>query len=142
MLKFFKIEDENRIIGAIRAAEERTSGEIRVHLEDKCKGNILEEAQRAFLKLKMNETAQRNGVLIFIAPSRKEFAIVGDKGINEVVPENFWEAERDLMQQHFRNEQFAEGIALALHQIGMKLREFFPIQEDDENELPDEISYG
>jgi uncharacterized membrane protein len=68
--------------------------------------------------------------------------LVGDKGINEVVPENFWEEERDLMQMHFRGGQFAEGIVLALQQIGRKLKQFFPIQDDDENELSDEISYG
>lgn len=142
MLKFFKQEDEERIIGAIQMAENKTSGEIRVHLEDNCKGEVLQAAQKVFLKLGMQKTAQRNGVLIFLAPQRKEFAIVGDQGINAVVPENFWEEERDIMQAHFREGQFAEGIALALEQIGVKLKEFFPVQDDDENELPDEISYS
>lgn len=142
MIKFFEPAEEAQIIQAIREAELNTSGEIRVHLEAKCKGDILRAAQKTFRKLKMDKTANRNGVLIFIAPERKEFAILGDKAINEVVPENFWQSERDLMQQHFREQNFAKGISAVVLQIGEKLKTHFPYQQDDINELPDDISYA
>lgn len=142
MLKFFKPEEEERIIAAIKAAERDTSGEIRVHLEANCKGTVMEEAQKVFRRLGMHKTEARNGVLIMLAPERKEFAILGDEGINKVVPENFWQEERDLMQEHFRHGAFADGICLAVGQVGEKLKAYFPYQQGDTNELPDDISYS
>lgn len=142
MIAFFQQEEENRIIEAIRRAEGQTSGEIRVHLEANAQGDILTAASRTFQQLGMHQTQARNGVLIFLAPDRREFAIVGDRGINEKVDENFWQAERDLMQRHFREGDFAGGLCKVIDQIGEKLRAFFPYQDDDENELSDEISYG
>jgi len=142
MLKFFKPEEEERIIAAIKAAERDTSGEIRVHLEANCKGAVMEEAQKVFRRLGMHKTEARNGVLIMLAPERKEFAILGDEGINKVVPENFWQEERDLMQEHFRHGAFADGICLAVGQVGEKLKAYFPYQQGDTNELPDDISYS
>ena len=142
MIKFFNPEEEESIISAIQAAEKNTSGEIRVHLEDNSKDDILDEAVRTFAKLKMHETQARNGVLIFLAPERKRFAIIGDEGINQVVPANFWEEEKQVMAQHFRVGEFAEGICKAIEQVGEKLKEHFPYQDDDVNELPDDISYS
>lgn len=142
MIDFFNKEQEAQIIAAIVDAENQTSGEIRVHLEDKCKGDVLTAAKRTFRKLKMHKTTARNGVLIFLAPERKEFAIIGDEGINELVGENFWAAERDLMQQNFRAGEFAKGICAVIAEIGQKLKTHFPYQQDDVNELPDDISYG
>ncbi|MCB9288860.1 MAG: TPM domain-containing protein [Lewinellaceae bacterium] len=142
MLKFFKPEEEEQIIRAIRAAELNTSGEIRVHLEANCKGEIMEEAQKVFRRLKMNRTEARNGVLIMLAPERKEFAILGDEGIDKVVPENFWREERNIMQEHFRRGAFTDGICRAIEQVGEKLKAYFPYQKDDINELPDDISYS
>ena len=142
MIKFFKPEEEESIIGAIQTAEKNTSGEIRVHLEDNSKDDILDEAVRTFARLKMHETKARNGVLIFLAPERKRFAIIGDEGINRVVPENFWEEEKHVMAQHFRVGEFAQGICKAIEQVGEKLKEHFPYQDDDVNELPDDISYS
>ena len=101
MIRFFNPEQEKRIIEAIQAAEKNTSGEIRVHLEDKCRKPLMEAATQTFHKLKMDRTAARNGVLVFLVPERKEFAILGDQGINEVVPDGFWEDVRDLMSHHF-----------------------------------------
>ncbi len=142
MLKFFQPEEEERIIEAIRAAERDTSGEIRVHLEDNPKEDIMEEARRVFFRLGMHKTQARNGVLILLAPERRAFAILGDEGINKVAPENFWQEERDLMQEHFRRGAFAEGICRAIEQVGQKLKDYFPYQQEDANELPDDISYS
>ncbi len=142
MIKFFNKEQEDQIIRAIQEAEKNTSGEIRVHIEADAEGDIVELSTIIFQKLGMHKTALRNGVLIVLAPERKEFAIIGDKGINEKVSEHFWEDERDLMQAHFKSGQFAEGISLAIQQIGAKLKQFFPYEQGDENELPDDISYN
>lgn len=142
MIEFFKPEEEKRVIEAIRAAERNTSGEVRVHLESKCKRAVMKEAIRTFRRLNMHKTKERNGVLLFIAPERKEFAIIGDKGINQLVPENFWDEEKKLLQEHFRKGAFADGICKAITEVGIKLKEHFPYREDDINELPDEISYG
>ena len=142
MLAFFNKDEEKRIITAIQEAERNTSGEIRVHLEKKLEKDAVTEAQQTFAKLGMHKTEARNGVLIFIAPEHHQFAIVGDKGIHEKVGENFWQEERDLMQEHFKKGAFADGICLAIAKVGEKLKVHFPYQSDDENELPDEISYS
>ena len=142
MLQFFTKPDEARIIQAIQNAERNTSGEIRVHLEKTLEKDVLTEAQKVFAKLKMHQTAARNGVLIFIAPQHRQFAIIGDEGINQLVGDNFWQAERDLMQAHFQEGAHTDGICNAIEQVGEKLKAHFPYQTDDVNELPDEISYS
>ncbi|MBB4078945.1 putative membrane protein [Lewinella aquimaris] len=142
MVKFFNQEEEAQIIAAIRAAELATSGEIRVHVEVGARKPALEVATRIFQELEMENTQDRNAVLILLAVDRREFAILGDVGINKVVPEDFWATERDLMQQHFKRGEFATGIELVIQQIGEKLKTYFPYQTDDVNELPDEISYN
>ncbi|MCB0547930.1 MAG: TPM domain-containing protein [Phaeodactylibacter sp.] len=142
MLKFFKPEEEEQIIAAIQSAERNTSGEVRVHLEADCEGDIMEQTRKVFLRLGMQKTEARNGVLILLAPERREFAILGDEGINKVVPENFWQEERNLMQEYFRRGAFAEGVCKAIEQVGEKLKDYFPFQQDDTNELPDDISYS
>ena len=142
MINFFSNYEEQAIIEAIQGAELNTSGEIRVHLEDKVKGNVLDVAVRVFRELEMDKTQARNGVLILIAPLDKKYAILGDEGINKVVPENFWDAEKNLMQEHFKEGAFCKGICEVIGRIGVKLKEHFPYQSDDVNELPDEISYG
>lgn len=142
MTDFFTKEEGERIVQAIQAAETNTSGEIRVHLEAKCKGPIMEAALQTFQKLHMHETAARNGVLFFFAPDRREFAILGDEGINKVVPENYWEDVRNILQEHFRHGKFADGLCLGIERVGEKLKTYFPYQTDDVNELSDDISYG
>lgn len=127
---------------AIRRAELATSGEIRVHIEMGAEAPAIPVATRIFRELGMDKTADRNGVLILLAVDRREFAIIGDEGIDKVVSEDFWDTERDVLQHHFRKGEFAQGIALAIEQVGAKLKQFFPYQSDDVNELPDEISYG
>ncbi|MEM9931456.1 MAG: TPM domain-containing protein [Bacteroidota bacterium] len=142
MVKFFSPEEEATIVAAIQQAELATSGEIRVHVEVGAEAPALAVAQRVFFQLGMDKTKDRNGVLILLEVDRREFAIIGDEGINKVVPEDFWDTERDLLQQYFRRGEFAPGIVLAIEQVGVKLKEFFPYAADDVNELPDSISYG
>ncbi|MEM9258150.1 MAG: TPM domain-containing protein [Bacteroidota bacterium] len=142
MVKFFSPEEEVQLVAAIREAELATSGEIRVHVEVGASASALDVAPTIFQELGMHETKDRNGVMILLAVDRREFAIIGDEGINKVVSEDFWAEERDLMQHHFRQGDFVKGIELAIQQVGRKLKEFFPYQDDDVNELPDTISYG
>lgn len=142
MLDFFNKEEEEKIIEAIQLAERNTSGEIRVHIEAKCRGKVIRAAQRTFKQLGMHKTAARNGVLIFLAPERKEFAIVGDEGIDKVTPDNFWQEVKDVIQQHFRANEFTKGVTEGILKVGDKLKAHFPYQQDDINELPDDISYS
>ena len=121
-------------------AEKQTSGEIRLHLEKKSKSNIYGRAVKIFRKIGMDQTAQKNGVLIYFATTDHKFVILGDKGIHEVVPENFWNDIADLMAEKFKQNQFSEGLREGITRIGEKLRSHFPFQEDDVNELSDDIS--
>ena len=140
--KFFSKAEKEKIIQAIKEAENETSGEIRLHLESRCKGDPLERAVKVFEKLKIHETRLRNGTLIFIAVDDRKFAIFGDEGINEIVPDNFWDDVKEEMSQFFLKKQFADGISRGVFLIGEKLKDFFPYQDDDVNELPDDISMG
>jgi len=140
--KFFSEQQKSQIMKAIGEAEQKTSGEIRVHLEKRCKVHPLDRAGYIFQKLKMHQTHLRNGTLIYLAVIDKKFAILGDEGINEAVTENFWEDVKDEMSGFFSKGDFSGGIIRAISLIGDKLKEFFPFQEDDVNELPDDISIG
>ncbi len=141
--KFLTREEQKQIIEAIQQAEKETSGEIRLHIESRCKdGDPLERAKLLFQKLKMYQTAQRNGVIVYLAVDDRKFAIWGDKGINEKVPENFWQDVKEVMAEQFKKGHFAQGLIKGITMIGEKLKEYFPYQTDDVNELPDDISYG
>ena len=139
---FFSKEEKEKIIQAIKDAEKETSGEIRLHLDLRCKGEALEHAVKMFEKLKMHETQLRNGTLIYLAIQDHKFAIFGDEGINEIVPDNFWEDVKEEMRGLFVKGQFADGISRGIYLVGEKLKEFFPYQDDDINELPNDISMG
>lgn len=139
---FFNKDEKDDIVLAIKSAELETSGEIRVHVEEKCKGDVKDQAAYLFEKLEMHKTEQRNGVLFYLAVKNRKFAILGDAGINEVVPENFWDNIRDRMLDHFRDNHFAEGLVEGISKAGSQLKKHFPYQRDDVNELPDEISFG
>jgi uncharacterized membrane protein len=89
----------------------------------------------------MTKTAQRNGVLIFLATGNKKFAVLGDVGINEKVPEGFWNDVVQIMREYFKQNKFAEGISEAVLRIGEKLKAYFPYEVHDKNELSDQISY-
>ncbi len=138
---FFTPEQQEVIVRAIGEAEHSTSGEIRIHVETSCKANVLDEAAWLFKKAGMDKTADRNGVLIYLALKERSFAIIGDTGINAVVPPGFWDSIRDLMQQRFSEGRFAEGLAEGVLMAGEKLKEHFPVAIDDINELPDAISF-
>ncbi len=140
--KLFSKADKDAIVSAIKEAEKNTSGEIRVHIESSFKGDVLDQAAYVFTKLKMLETEQRNGVLFYLAARNKAFAILGDAGINEKVPENFWEDVKSSMQEEFQAGNMADGLSKGIKMAGQKLKEHFPYQSDDENELPDDISFG
>jgi uncharacterized membrane protein len=140
--KFFTEDEQKRIVEEIHKAEERTSGEIRVHLDRHSGEDVLKKAQRIFYQLGMARTKDRNGVLIYLATDHRKFAIVGDEGIHRVVPENYWVEVKKEMQKHFREEKFFAGICRAIQQIGEKLQAHFPAEKAGANELPDEISEG
>jgi uncharacterized membrane protein len=137
---FFSREEKRALLDAIAAAEDRTSGEIRIHLARCTTGDVFEAAKAAFNALGMKATRARNGVLIYLSVDDHRFAIVGDEGIDRVVPEGFWDEIKDGMQERFSNQRFAEGIAEAVAQIGDQLHAFFPFDSGDQNELSDEIS--
>jgi len=137
---FFTAGEQRRIAGAVAAAEKRTSGEIRVHLARRAGRNPYKAAVNTFEHLGMHKTEARNGVLIFLALKERSFAIIGDRGIDEKVPDGFWDSTSTVMTEHFREGEFAEGIVAGIESAGEKLAAYFPWQEDDVNELPDEIS--
>ena len=139
---FFTANEEQQVINAIKTAETDTSGEIRVHIEKSTDKDALERATEVFYELKMNETELQNGVLFYVATESHHFAVLGDKGINDLVPNDFWDSEKELALSHFKKREFAKGLELAILEAGKKLQEFFPYQSDDTNELSDEISKG
>ncbi len=140
--KFFSQADEQKIIDAIKAAEKNTSGEIRVHIEPTCNGHPYERALEVFGQLAMHKTAQRNGVLFYLATADHKFTVFGDKGINEKVPFGFWDGVKDVMQTRFREGDFVGGLSEAILMAGEQLKAHFPYQSGDKNELSDEISQG
>lgn len=139
---FLSQEDKNAIVDAIKVAENRTSGEIRVHIENRCKIDCLDRSTALFDKMKMNKTALRNGVLIYLAVQDRKFSIIGDVGINLKVEDNFWDEIKDCAIECFKQEQFAKGICSAIAMSGEKLAKYFPVADDDINELSDDISFG
>ena len=139
---FFSSEQKNLIKQAVADAELDTSGEIRVHIERRCNGDVLDRGAYLFEKLGMHKTDKRNGVLFYLAIDDHKFAILGDAGINAVTPEDFWDVIKDKMQEDFIEGRFTEGLAWGIREAGAQLKEHFPYQDDDVNELPDEISFG
>lgn len=139
---FFNSEQQRQIVDAIKTAELNTTGEIRVHIENHCKTDILNRSAVVFNMLKMNKTAARNGVLIYLAVEDKKFSIIGDEGINKLVKHDFWNDVKDEMAKHFREGDFTCGVVSGILRVGEKLKAFFPYQSNDVNELPDDISFG
>jgi uncharacterized membrane protein len=145
--KFFSEDEQRRLREAIAAAEARTSGEIRLHLERDVpkkapvSGDPYLRAREVFEKLGMHQTAERNGVLVYLATRTHRFAVLGDEQLHQHVGEAFWPEIRDLMAGHFKEDRFVEGLSAGIALIGEKLRDHFPHRDDDVNELSDEISY-
>lgn len=140
--KFFSVEEQEEITRSVMTAELETSGEIRVHIEEKCPGDVLDRAAHVFKTLHMHNTAQRNGVLIYMAIDHKKFAIIGDMGINKVIPANFWDDTKEGMLNLFKQNRFKDGLIFAIGSVGEHLSKYFPAQVDDTNELANDISFG
>jgi uncharacterized membrane protein len=138
----FTPDNRRRVREAIAAAEAVTSGEVRVYVDDRCKGSELDRAAAVFEKLGMHRTAERNGVLIYVSVQDRKFAVIGDAGIHEKVRDAFWEAVRNEMLEQFKQGDIINGIVHGVRKAGTALAEYFPHRGDDRNELPDEIVFG
>jgi uncharacterized membrane protein len=140
--QIFTAEQKQQIVAAIGEAEKVTSGQIKVHLEEKCPKEPMARALDVFHKLEMHKTTHKNAVLIYLAYGDKKFAIVGDKGIHSVVPANFWDGTKEVMKAHFKKGEFLEGVLFAIKETGLHLEQYFPHQDGDTNELSNDISEG
>lgn len=140
--ELFTEELQQKVVQAIEQAELNTSGEVRVHVDDHCKGNVLDRAAYIFEKLEMQKTELRNGVLFYLAVADRKFAILGDAGINQKVPSIFWDEIKNNVIAHFKEGDFAGGLSEGIIKAGEQLKAHFPYQEDDINELDNEISFN
>jgi len=140
--KYFTDEIRSNINTAVAAAEKKTSGEIRLFVENHCAGEVLDRAAFLFKELKMNATNEHNGVLFYLAMKSQKFAILGDSGINAKVPKDFWLDIKVEMQNYFVKEEFAAGLVRGITMAGEALQKYFPYLKDDKNELSDEIMFG
>ena len=142
MVDFLDKQVKNRIVEAIRKAEHRTTGEIRVHVKPKCGEDTLREARQFFHRLRMHRSKERNAVLIFVAPKSRRFAIVGDEGVHQKVGDVFWNGARDAMHHNFSKGDIAGGIVAGVQSVGEQLKKHFPVKSGDVNELSDQVSEG
>ena len=139
---FLTKQDEQEIVSSIVEAEKNTSGEIRVHIEERSEKAPLDRAQEVFFELHMNETKDRNGVLFYVCVADKKFAIIGDEGIDKVVESDFWDCTKDIVISNFKESNFKNGLVEGILRAGERLKKYFPYQSDDMNELSNEISKG
>lgn len=139
---FFTDEQQNNIKAAIERAEAKTSGEIVVHLDDKCDEDVMDRAAYIFDFLNLQKTKYRNGVLFYISIEDHKFAILGDAGINAKVEEGFWDTTRDIVISNFREEKYEQGLIKAIDEAGRRLKEHFPFTEDTRDELSNDLSFG
>ena len=140
MSHFFSKLDSDQIVAAIAEAEKKSSGEIRVHVTRRKPSDLEERARRRFELLGMTRTAERNGVLIYIAPNLRRFQILGDSGIHEKCGDDFWKETAAAMEEHFRRGEFTEGLVHGIGKVGQVLADHFPRRAGDVNELPDEVT--
>ncbi len=139
---FLTKSEIHAIESAIKKAEKMTSGEIRVHIEHATEKPPLVRAKEVFLYLNMDLTRQKNGVLFYLAADNRAFAVIGDQGIDSVVPNDFWEETKSLMLHHFKKGAIKDGLIAGIQKVGENLQQYFPYQKNDTNELPDTISFG
>lgn len=140
---FFSDAQVMRIESAIQDAEKNSSGEIRVHIEDHCKGgDPVICAQQVFHKVGMDKTALRNGVMFYLAVKDHQFSVIGDSGIHKHVPPGFWDLVRDTMQEQFKQHKFTEGLCQGISMTGIELKKYFPLSDTDKNELSNEVTFG
>jgi uncharacterized membrane protein len=137
---FFSDSEKEIIVKSIKLAEKNTSGEIKVHIEPICEIDTFERAKQVFFKLELDKTEQRNAVLFYLAYEDHKFAILGDEGIDKVVPSDFWNRIKELLQKYFSQGAFVSGLCDGIERAGEQLKHFFPYQSDDINELSDDIS--
>lgn len=141
--KYFTIPEQDKILAAIREAEYCTSGEVRLYIEAKCKTAVpLERAMAVFHSLKMDQTADRNAVILYIAMDSRQLAIYGDEGIHKIVGQDYWDNTIMRLTENFKGDNMTGGIVGAVKDIGIKLQKHFPYLEGDKNELPDDIVFG
>jgi uncharacterized membrane protein len=142
--EFFSHDEKEMVLQAIRNAEQQTSGEIRVYLESRCRFvDPMDRAAEIFFGLQMDQTRDRNGVLVYIATKDRQLAILGDKGIHEQVGQEFWQQEVQQMLDEFQSDHYATGIAKVVTEVGEALKTHFPYDgRTDKNELPDDIVFG
>ncbi len=141
LVDFIPSDGQRRIADAITAAERHTTGEICVHVTPRCRGNVMKRATRTFNRLHLYTTRRRNAVLIFIAYEHRKFAILGDTGINDVVPEGFWDGEVEELGRYLKAGRQVDGLCEVIARIGERLSQYFPGERDDENELSNEVSF-
>jgi len=142
-MHLFTANQKKQILREISEAELDSSGEIRVHIENHCKvQDTFARGVELFHKLNMHKTAQRNGVLFYLALKDKKFAIIGDEGINQKVPSDFWDNIKTEMSNKFQEGKFTEGLSIGIDKAGKQLKAHFPYQHSDRNELSDEISFN
>ena len=141
---FFSDDEKRQIADAIRNAERRTSGEVRVFIESRCRYvDPLDRAAEVFFNLKMNETKDRNAVLLYIAMKDRQLAVFGDEGIHKKVGTDYWNKEINLLINEFNTAHYGDGISQCVRDIGEALHQYFPFDNDtDKNELPDDIIFG
>ena len=140
-MSIFSEKEQELISNAVESAERFTSGEIRICVEKTCSEPVLDRAANYFKKLGMDKTAQRNGVLIYIATEDHQFAIIGDAGINKLVPHDFWDSTKDTMLSYFKEGDLTAGIIAGIKIAGEQLKTYFPYLDGDVNELPNEVSF-
>lgn len=138
----FSATDRDLLKATIGDAEQLTSGEVRVYIEDECRGDVMDHAAFIFEELQMHKTELRNGVLIYLATKDKKFAIIGDAGIHAKVGDDFWKEIKEKMLVQFKQEKFVEGLKVAIMDVGNALKTHFPFSKDDSNELPNDIVFG
>ena len=137
-LEYFNDSEKLRIRQAVKEAELNTSGEIRIYIEDHCKGELMDRAAFIFEEMKIHETANRNGVLIYLAFSDKRFAVLGDAGIHIIVGNDFWLSVKEMLIEQFKKGRYTDGLIAAIKEAGNVLQKHFPFEKGDTNELPDE----
>lgn len=140
-MSLFNDEEQQRIRLAIEDAEKLTSGQLRVCVEKTCNEDTLLRATRYFKKLGMQHTRHRHGVLIYLATVDRKFAIIGDKGIDKVVPANFWNNTKDAMLEDFKYGKLVDGVVTGVKMAGEQLAKYFPHNNSDKNQLPDDIAF-
>lgn len=139
---FFTQDQQERIVSSIVSAEQKSSAEIRVHIEDHCPIDVLDRASQVFAELGMHKTSARNGVLVYVALKDHKTAIIGDIAVNDRVPQSFWDGCYAILAEHFKNGRFTEGICDVIDHFGNNFGEHFPVENENKNELSNEISFG